>query len=119
MTFDDLRLANVERCTTAFFPLEYWNAAEWGCAAAGEMGEACNKIKKANRHDGDPTPEEARGIAEELADAVIYADLLCARMGVSLGDAVLQKFNEVSRRKNSPILLTPTVGMGYNIADGT
>lgn len=90
-------------------PLQSWSPAEWACAAAGECGEACNAVKKLRRlEDGtntakDPqTEEEALGaIAGELADTVIYIDLLAARLGIDLGAAVRDKFNAVSRLRNS------------------
>lgn len=70
-------------------------------ALAGEVGEACNVIKKVRR--GDRTMDDARpDIANELADAVIYLDLLAARAGIDLGNAVAAKFNEVSERVGSP-----------------
>ncbi len=34
-------------------------------------------------------------------DVVIYADLLAARLGMSLNDFVMWKFNEVSLRRGS------------------
>ena len=40
-------------------------------------------------------------IADELADAIIYADLLATRLDVSLEDAIIRKFNEVSERMGS------------------
>jgi NTP pyrophosphatase (non-canonical NTP hydrolase) len=71
---------------------------------AGEAGEACNAVKKLRRHaDGMNTAEDpateaecVAAIAVELADTVIYADLLAARLGIDLGDAVREKFNTVS-----------------------
>ena len=71
---------------------------------AGEAGEACNAVKKLRRHqDGtntskDPASKEecVDAIAAELADTIIYADLLAARLGIDLGDAVREKFNAVS-----------------------
>jgi hypothetical protein len=67
---------------------------DWACALAGETGEACNLIKKLRRGDAIDTED----IGKELADVVIYADLLAARLGIDLGEAVVQKFNEVSDR---------------------
>lgn len=44
-------------------------------------------------------------IADEIADTVIYADLLAARRGIDLGNAVITKFNTVSKRANSDITI--------------
>lgn len=112
--FDQLRLANVLRCQQVFHPLTDWSPTDWATAMAGECGEACNFIKKLRRLDGADgsvdTPElrEAyrKAIAKELADMVIYADLLAARLGIDLGAAVVNKFNEVSEQRASNIRLS-------------
>lgn len=95
--FQNLRDANVRRCNAVFHPLHSWSPTDWACAMAGECGEACNLIKKLHRGE-DISPSE---IGKELADIVTYADLLAARLGINLGDAVREKFNEVSERRNS------------------
>lgn len=66
---------------------------------AGECGEACNKIKKMRRGEDVPIKD----VAHELADMVIYADLLATNLGISLGDAVQEKFNLVSDRQGCDI----------------
>jgi NTP pyrophosphatase (non-canonical NTP hydrolase) len=101
LSFQDLREANVRRCHEVFHNLDEWSLSDWGCALAGEVGEACNLIKK-HRRGEDIDPDL---IAEEVADAVIYADLLLARMGKDLGEAVRAKFNKVSQRRGSGIRL--------------
>jgi len=56
-----------------------------------------NKVKKLRR--GDPIKIE--DIADEIADTIIYLDLLAARLEINLDDAVRRKFNEVSTRRMS------------------
>jgi NTP pyrophosphatase (non-canonical NTP hydrolase) len=74
-----------------------WSLGEWMNAVTGELGEAANLIKKITR--GDFTLEEGReDLGKELADIMIYLDILAFRAGVDLGDAVRSKFNEVSDR---------------------
>ena len=101
LSFNKLRDANVRRCNDVFHPLKEWSPTDWGCAMAGEAGEACNLLKKIRR--GEDIPKE--DIARELADVVIYADLCAARLDIDLGAAVAEKFNIVSHRKGSKILL--------------
>lgn len=98
MNFDTLRRANVQRCETAFHPLNDWSPTDWACALAGEAGEVCNAVKKLKRGDGGRTE-----IANEIADTIIYADLLAAALGIDLGEAVRIKFNQVSTRVSSDI----------------
>jgi NTP pyrophosphatase (non-canonical NTP hydrolase) len=79
-----------------------WKLSAWSNASFGELGEAANLIKKIER--GDFTLDEARDkLADELADAVTYIDLLAARAGINLGQAVIRKFNVVSKRVDSDI----------------
>lgn len=101
--FMQFRIMNSARCNVSFFPLDSKDGPWWGNAMAGECGEACNIIKKIDR-DG-LTPERVQALAKELADVVTYADLLAARFGIDLGEAIASKFNEVSKRVDSGIRL--------------
>lgn len=77
------------------FSLEYL-----GNAMAGECGEACNVIKKIVRERLGARGSRARSIdlANELADIIIYADLIARKESIDLGEAVRRKFNETSVR---------------------
>ena len=99
--FQELRDANVRRCEESFFALDHWSPTDWACALAGEVGEACNLVKKLRRGE----EVEPYRIGYELADTVIYADLLAARLGLDLGELVRTKFNIVSDRKGSTVKL--------------
>mgnify|MGYP001570964157 CR=1 FL=1 len=101
LDFDILRQANLERCNSAFHPIDEWSPTDWATALAGEVGEACNLIKKLRRGEEIATVD----IADEIADAVIYADLLCTRLGEQLSVAIRRKFNMVSDRVSSNIFL--------------
>lgn len=92
MNLKDLREKNVARCEKSFYPLHDWSPTDWATAVAGETGELCNLIKKMRR--GDDIPLQA--VSDELADVVIYIDLLSARLGIDLEQAIVKKFNEVS-----------------------
>lgn len=105
LTFSELRSANVKRCEESFHPVTSWSVTDWAVAVGGEVGELLNLIKKVRRFEDSekvginprnlqkPEPVE---IANEAADVVIYLDLLCARQGIDLGEAVRRKFNQVS-----------------------
>lgn len=114
LRFDELRNANVRRCEDVFHPLVSWSLPDWATAMAGECGEACNVVKKIRRLDSPdaqhsaPDPERAAlmsDLGNELADLVIYADLLAARAGIDLGAAVVEKFNAVSFKRGSSVLI--------------
>lgn len=113
LTFEKLRKANVARCNV-WHPdgLDSWSLADWAVAAAGEMGEACDVIKKLNRErDGlvgnkKSEAELERDLADEIADTVIYLDLLAERAGIDLSKAIVSKFDAVSVRNGLPHRLT-------------
>jgi NTP pyrophosphatase (non-canonical NTP hydrolase) len=124
LTFDQLRAATVPRCDDVFVPLHDWSPTDWACALAGESGEACDAVKKLRRlDDGKNTAKDPQthahainNIASELADTVIYADLLAARLGIDLGQAVIDKFNAVSDLRGSSIKLKPISAPLYQLA---
>src|SRR5262245_56349155 len=101
LNFEQLRRANVKRCTESFHPLSAWTVLEWAGAMCGEAGEAANVAKKCRRlattrHACREDEKDARALekqlGEELADLVIYADLLAASIGLDLGEAIKAKF---------------------------
>ncbi len=105
LTFRRLRETNVRRCQDAFKRcLTDWSLAEWSNAMAGECGEACNLTKKMLRGDRGGK-KDIKELGKEIADVIVYADLLAAAAGIDLEKAVIQKFNEVSDRKKSKIKL--------------
>jgi len=71
-----------------------------GNELAGEVGEACNVIKKLERARlgiaGSRATKEQ--LAEELADVVICADLIAMDAGIDLDAAVEAKFNATSEK---------------------
>lgn len=127
LTFDQVRTASRTRCNETFHPVAEWEPSAWGNAMAGEFGEvaqelleiqtlqlqffsklrACDTIKKQMRQiQGDASFQDlSKKLGLELADVVLYADLLAEKMGINLGEAIRQKFNEVSVKRNSAIRL--------------
>jgi hypothetical protein len=119
LTFDELRKKNIARCETGFgHTLASWSVAEWGCATAGECGEACNVAKKMLRFRDNvagnkKSYEEYRAdLASEIAGMVVYADLWAAAAGINLEQAVRDEFNKKSVEIGSEITI-PVPGRGY------
>jgi NTP pyrophosphatase (non-canonical NTP hydrolase) len=104
-----------------------WSLADWANAMGGEAGEAQNIVKKMRRieanlwdkqtYPGDATVvlsrlaqlhgseayEELREmLGNELADVVLYADLLAQKAGLDLAACVRTKFNRTSEVQNFP-----------------
>lgn len=106
LTFAELSAGNrqrAERWHPGFPEDDDWSGADWSNAMCGEAGEYANIIKKIRRHEtgaaneGDPPVEELkRKAARELADVVIYADLNASYLGIDLGEAIREKFNQKS-----------------------
>lgn len=107
LTFAAFRRANVTRCSK-WHPagIESWSPSDWMTAVTGELGELASLLKMRNRErDGLPgnkfSPTQKQ-IADELADVLTYLDLLAHVLGVDLGRAAAEKFNEVSARVGFP-----------------
>ena len=101
LTFHELRVANVARCNDVFHPFEEWDGRDWAVALTGEVGEMCNLLKKMRRGEDIPIQE----LAKEMADIMIYLDLLAASFEIDLAKEVILKFNEVSEKRGSQIKL--------------
>ncbi len=71
-----------------------------GNELAGEVGEACNVIKKLARERLGirGTRATKAALAEELADVIICVDLIAMHMGIDLAHAVEEKFNATSAK---------------------
>lgn len=112
LDFDQLRETNAARCAhwhPGFPHDEEWTLSDWSNAMAGEMGEAANVVKKIRRvetgnpgkHDG-ARDDLVTKLGEELADVILYADLLAAKAGLDLGEEIRRKFDAVSEREGFP-----------------
>ncbi len=76
------------------------DAAYRGNELAGEVGEACNVIKKLERERRGIRGSRAtvQDLADELADVVICTDLIAMQYGIDLDAAVERKFNATSEK---------------------
>lgn len=114
-----LRVINAARCrrwhgadsTYAGTPPRstQWSGADWATAMGGECGEAQNVVKKLRRGESgtpsarDPGRDELLlELGDELADTLLYADLLANYYGIDLSEAIVRKFNAVSEREEFP-----------------
>jgi NTP pyrophosphatase (non-canonical NTP hydrolase) len=116
LTFNTLRAANLKRLPLfrngkgklahkkVKKPGSDWSPAQWLQALVGELGEYANVRKKVER--GDMTLAEALPmIRRELADVVIYLDILASQMDINLGEAVMEKWNETSEKVGAPLFI--------------
>ena len=71
-----------------------------GNELAGEVGEACNIIKKIDREAMGFVGSRATAaeLADELADIIICVDLIAIEMDIDLSTKIPEKFNHTSRK---------------------
>lgn len=106
LSFATLRKANAERQkewdTDNQITLEFR-----GNELAGEVGEACNVIKKLARERMGirGSRDTVKHLAEELADVIICVDLIAMQMEIDLADIVAAKFNGTSLKQNLKTLI--------------
>lgn len=105
LSFNTLRGASIRRQQhPKYEKCAAWDHSKWLQALVGEVGEFANEAKKFDR--GDLTEAEFRERAtKELADVVTYVDSLAAHLGIDLGRAIVDKFNEVSERIGSNVVM--------------
>ena len=107
LTFAAFRQINLKRCNR-WHPngINSWSYSDWLTAVTGELGELASLIKMKNRERDDlvgnkfsPTDKH---ISNEIADILIYLDLLAASFNINLENAVKSKFNDTSSRVGFP-----------------
>ncbi|KAB2738573.1 hypothetical protein F9K90_07795 [Brucella anthropi] len=100
MNMNALRAANVARDQEWNTGSERVSMTFRATELAGEVGEACNVIKKLERERiglvGSRDTKEH--LAEELADIVICTDLVAMDAGIDLDAAIAAKFNATSEK---------------------
>jgi NTP pyrophosphatase (non-canonical NTP hydrolase) len=97
--YRSLRAANIAR-QAAWCPDQVPDLSFRGTELAGEVGEACNVIKKLERErlGWRGSRDTIEHLGEELADVVICADLVALSAGIDLSAAVVAKFNATSEK---------------------
>lgn len=92
-----LRTANIKR-NVEWNPDDTITLSFRGVELAGEVGEACNIIKKLERERLGLVGSRATKdqLAEELADIIICVDLIAMQARIDLSEEVRHKFNKTS-----------------------
>lgn len=108
MKFREFSEANRLRCERDFKeslgPDSEWDAVRWALAVNEEAGEIAGAVlgtvgKRSKKH------KTVHDIGEEIADCFAYLDILAQRLGLDMGTIVAAKFNKVSERIGSDVLL--------------
>lgn len=94
-----LRIANIER-QKEWDPNNIITLEYRGNELAGEVGEACNNIKKLVREGMGLRGTRTNNceLAEELADIIICVDLIAMMQHINLQEIIKNKFNATSEK---------------------
>lgn len=117
MNMNTLRAANVARDQEWNTGSERVSMTFRATELAGEVGEACNVIKKLERERiglvGSRDTKEH--LAEELADIVICTDLVAMDAGIDLDAAVAAKFNATSEKNGlaTRLSISPAMALPF------
>lgn len=101
-----LRAANIAR-DRQWNPDNLLTLTFRGNELAGEVGEACNILKKIERERLGLVGSRASlaALAHELADILICVDLIAMEFNLDLEPAVRSKFNNTSAERNLTVKL--------------
>ena len=117
LSFEQLRKAHENREKRWTKGAEEWSINDMLVGLGGECGEALNEGKKLRRletgmqqHGNVPVSHlvAKHKIMLELADMIHYAELVAMKLGLSLEEAVVEKFNSISEREGFPERLGDT-----------
>lgn len=107
LTFRNFQRANTARDEFIREGKKPWPPHDFALAAAGPVGYIAHLLTSERR--GNDVAEGE--IFDEIADAVIYLDLLCSSMGGSLDQVLARKFNVNSHEFGSDITLPERGGV--------
>jgi NTP pyrophosphatase (non-canonical NTP hydrolase) len=97
LTFKKFHEINVARSKSDIKHSNSWIPLSWAGALAGECGELANYCKKMARGD----KIEKKDLAYEIADILTYLSLIADQLDIDMEEAVIEKFNIVSKRWGS------------------
>ncbi len=104
--FGRLRAANILR-DKEWNPDKVLSLTFRSTELAGEIGEACNVVKKLERERLGlrGSRDTVEHLAEELADGYICLDLIAMEFDIPVWDAIKQKFNKTSNERQLKVFL--------------
>lgn len=93
-TLKEFSSLNWDRNETIFTECKDFEPKDFALAAIGPSGYIGYLLMRRERDENVNNGE----IFEEIADAVVYLDLLCTALGGDLAVVVARKFNETSKK---------------------
>lgn len=105
LTFEKFQKINKDRYNMYMRHIKTWSPLEWSACAAGELGELCNYLKKIKRGSKKWNKITKKAVAHEIADTIAYLGLLASALDINMDEAIVEKFNIVSKRWKCPVRL--------------
>ena len=101
MEFEELRRQNIARCHD-IYPKMYSVVPErLAGLLAVHIGELCGFLKSLKAGE----EIDVHDMGQQIAEAIICADVLCWRFDIALGDAIIERFNANAEKHGSAVRL--------------
>jgi len=101
MTFEELRKQNIARCHDVYPKTGTIAPERLAGLLSVQIGELCGLLKSLQAAE----VLDVHHTGQEIAEAIICADVLCWRLGISLKDAIVERFNENAEKHGSAVRL--------------
>ncbi len=100
-TFEELSRKNIARCREVYPKVCSIAPERLAGLLRVQFGELCRLVKSLQAGDVLDTHD----MGQQIADAIICADVLCWRFGIVLGDAIVERFNANAENHGSTVRL--------------
>ncbi len=101
MTLEELRRQNIARCREVYSKACTIAPIRLAGLLRVQIGELCSLVKSLEAGE----VLDVHDIGQEIAEAIICADVLCWRFGISLEDAIVENFNASAKKHGSAVRL--------------
>ncbi len=107
LTFEELRRQNITRCHEIYAKACTITSQRLAKMLAIHMGDVCDLLKSLQAGKDI----DAHDIGQQISEAIICADVLCWRFGISLEDAITERFNTNAEKHGSTVRLEEKHGI--------
>ena len=101
MEFEELSRKNIARCREVYPKVCSISPERLAGLLRVQIGELCSLVK--SLQVGEVL--DVHDMGQQIAEAIICADVLCWRFGISLEDAIIERFNTNAENHGSTVRL--------------